>query len=149
MNKFPSDHPELWYGEKAIPNPVSYTGANVGEMSISGLVDPKKIEKTWGYELIYQNNPFYCMKRLIIKPNKFTSLHLHLSKSEVLQVESGVLILKYIDHGEELVTHLDWGMAFHVAPGLPHQLINEEDEDLVIMEASTTSFDDDSIRLWR
>ena len=127
-------------------SPVAYTGQNKGQLGYSGYCDPIKINKDWGYELIYQNQELYCCKTLLIYPNRSCSYHLHIEKHETLLVVEGTL---YIDttHNKEIKTHVVCvGEAFVVAPGFIHSL-RAKNEAVTLVEASTSSYDTDSIRI--
>jgi mannose-6-phosphate isomerase-like protein (cupin superfamily) len=127
-------------------SPVAYTGQNKGQLGYSGYCDPVKINKHWGYELIYQNHELYCCKTLFIYPNKSCSYHLHMEKHETLLVVEGTL---YIDttHNKETKTYIVGpGEAFVVAPGFIHSL-RAQNEAVTLVETSTPSFDTDSIRM--
>lgn len=125
---------------------VAYTGQNKKDLGLSGYCDPIKIEKDWGYELIYQNNSLYCCKKLHIYSNCSCSYHLHMEKHETLLVVSGTL---YIDttHNKTYQKYIvKEGEAFVVAPGFIHSL-RAEDSSVTLIEASTPSYDTDSIRI--
>ena len=125
---------------------VAYTGQNKGTLGLSGICKPLKIKKSWGYELIYQNNSLYCCKKLHIYNNSSCSYHLHMEKHETLLVVSGTL---YIDttHDKTHKTYIiKEGEAFVVAPGFIHSL-RAKDSDVTLIEASTPSYDTDSIRI--
>ncbi|MBM08037.1 MAG: hypothetical protein CMF69_00435 [Magnetovibrio sp.] len=122
------------------------TGHGQGVLGASGISDPIEVQKTWGYEMIYVNNALYCNKALIINPNCFTSMHFHIKKHETLLPVSGKLYIDYIVdkviHTKEVAEY----EAFIIAPGLPHSLRAGE-QGVTLIESSTTSHDDDSIRL--
>ncbi len=112
----------------------------------SGPVSPQKIPKRWGYELIYANDE-YCCKLLVIEPKCETSMHLHLEKEETLLVVAGQLLVKYIKDKEEHSYIVGVDEASTVAPGFPHALVALS-EQVRLVEASTPSFDSDSIRIY-
>lgn len=112
------------------------------------LVEKMKIvPKTWGYEKWIWNE-VYCGKLLVFNKDKRCSFHYHLVKDEVLYLQSGKILMKYAEH-DDLETAdevmLEPGAAFHVYPGLRHQMIAFEDS--VIFEMSTHHEDSDSIRV--
>ena len=133
-------------GEVPGIQPSALTGHGRGVLGISGISDPVEVQKTWGYEMIYVNNDLYCSKALIINPNRYTSMHFHIQKHETLLPVSGKLYIDYIVdkaiHTKEVAEY----EAFIIAPGLPHSL-RAGKEGVTIIESSTTSHDDDSIRL--
>jgi len=108
------------------------------------------VEKGWGFEDWIYNGPDYCGKLLSFYCDKKCSYHYHAIKDEVLFLHSGKIIMKYGDHDNlEAATELvmEPGMAFHVTPGLRHQMIAVEDS--LIYEFSTHHEDSDSYRVVR
>lgn len=107
------------------------------------------VPKGWGYELWIYNGEKYCGKILHLQPEKRSSFHFHVIKDEVLYLDSGLVVIKYshqddINLAEQRVLHP--GEAFHVQPGLRHQIIClEHPSD--IFEFSTHHEDSDSIRI--
>lgn len=115
---------------------------------MSGLITPRNmnfVPKRWGWELWICNSEKYCGKKLFIKQGWWLSFHHHEIKDEVLFVESGHVYLTY-GQSEQDFSCLDMkaGFAFHVEPGLRHQI--QAIEDTVIFEFSTQHFDSDSYR---
>jgi len=110
--------------------------------------DMKFVPKSWGWELWIVNNEMYCGKILFIKQGKYCSYHYHEIKDEVLYIQQGKINFTYeedgvdFEHGE-----LGVGEAFHVIPGVKHQM--EALEDTYIIEFSTQHFDEDSKRVTR
>lgn len=125
----------------------------------AGQAMPRRVDKTWGYELHYRNDDRYCMKALHFNgpkatslPEKIndntisTSLHFHVIKHETLLVTSGVLTLELIINKERKVHKLPTGTAWVICPGHMHRL-SALDGPVVIIEASTKDYTDDSIRI--
>lgn len=107
------------------------------------------VEKGWGYEDWIWNGE-YCGKLLFFWAGKRCSFHYHEIKDEVLYVQSGRIIMRYsdnddLDHAQSVT--LMPGMAFHVTPGMRHQMIAEEES--LIFEVSTHHENNDSIRVVR
>lgn len=125
---------------------VAYTGANKGPYGLSGFCIPQEIKKPWGYELIYQNHNLYCCKILHIKKNNSCSFHLHMEKHETLYVVEGTLFIDTTHNKKEKTHIVEKGQAFVVAPGFIHSL-RAENESVTLVEASTPSYDTDSIRI--
>lgn len=116
------------------------------------LVDrPKRVEKSWGYELWIDNNNEYCGKLLVFtKSENHFSMHYHISKLESWYVQSGSFILKFIDTeiGQIDEMTLNPGDCIRIERGQPHQLIAREDNS-IIFEVSTEHFDEDSYRIYK
>jgi mannose-6-phosphate isomerase-like protein (cupin superfamily) len=74
-------------------------------------------------------------------------MHFHIQKTETWYVNSGNLILYYIDttNAEQTSIMLYPGDIVDILPGQPHQL--EALENSVIFEISSKHFDDDSYRV--
>ena len=115
-------------------------------MGISGDVIPVFISKTWGSEHIFQNNEKYCCKLLTINPNKRTSMHYHIDKHETMIVIEGTLYIDIIENKTSYTVSVEEGNSFVIAPGLAHSLRSGE-ETTKLIEASTPSYDEDSIRI--
>jgi mannose-6-phosphate isomerase-like protein (cupin superfamily) len=112
---------------------------------------PKRVEKTWGYELWVHNDNEYCGKLLVFTKdrNRF-SMHYHLIKKESWYVQEGRFQFNWIDveNGKLQGTTLEKGQSVLIERGLPHQLISLQDNSIVF-EVSTEHFDEDSYRVYR
>jgi len=55
------------------------------------MVFPLKVNKVWGHEIIFANDPEkgYCGKMLYIENNFCTSMHMHPIKDEVFYITTG------------------------------------------------------------
>lgn len=105
------------------------------------------VEKGWGFEE-WLHNSVYCGKLLFFRAGKRCSYHYHLIKDEVLYLQSGRILMRYGNHDDLEKADsilLTPGMAFHVVPGMRHQMIT--DDDSLIFEMSTHHEDSDSIRV--
>ena len=84
-----------------------------------------KVDKGWGYELIWSTNDKYAGKILFFtkKGNKF-SMHFHKEKDETWFVNSGKFKVRYVntESGEILETELDEGHTFNVPALMPIQI---------------------------
>lgn len=111
--------------------------------------DMKFVSKEWGYELWIVNNDRYCGKILFIKKGKNCSYHYHKIKDEVLYVQDGKIVFIHDDllGKNKAFEILEAGDAWHVTPGIVHQMIAIE--DTFIHEFSTQHFDEDSHRVCR
>ena len=112
---------------------------------------PKRVEKTWGYELWIHNDTDYCGKLLVFTKsgNKF-SMHYHMIKDETWYVQKGAFQFDWIDteNGERCYTQIQEGDVIEIKKGLPHQL-TALTEEATIFEVSTQHFDEDSYRIYR
>jgi len=100
----------------------------------------RRVEKPWGFELIFAETPKYAGKRLHIHAGCRLSLQLHNEKDETIFVEGGELALEVIE-GENLqVFTLQPGECYRIAPRVIHRLIGMTDVDMI--EVSTPELDD-------
>ena len=100
----------------------------------------KRVEKPWGYELIWAQTDKYVGKVLHINAGEMLSRQYHVKKEETLLVQSGEMKLE-IGSGENLLTlRMHEGSVFHVSPGTIHRMLAVTDVDVV--EVSTPELDD-------
>ena len=101
---------------------------------------PYRVEKPWGYELIWAKTDRYAGKVLHIEPGHVLSLQYHNTKDESIFVLAGEIILR-IQQGDTLIERrLSQGAAYHIHPKLIHQFEAVVASDL--LEASTPEIDD-------
>lgn len=104
-------------------------------------VPVKRVEKPWGYELIYAATDRYCGKIIFIKAGEELSLQFHKKKDETIYVQSGRVEFAIGDPGKHVDTEvIAPGRSFHLAPGTVHRI--RALEDTVILEVSTPELDD-------
>lgn len=112
--------------------------------------DNNRIQKSWGYEILYHNTNEYCAKSLIFLENKqchATSMHLHVNKRETLICVEGSFKIEYIVDKKIKSCVLHKQDSFTVPRGLPHRIIHWSGPVGVIIEASTLDTPSDSIRI--
>ncbi len=101
---------------------------------------PYRVDKPWGYELIWAQTDRYVGKILHVRAGHILSLQYHNKKDETMYVLSGQLLLR-IREGDKMVTRsFEAGESAHIPPGLIHQIEAVEDSD--VLEASTPELDD-------
>ena len=103
--------------------------------------DPQRVEKPWGYELIWAQTSEYVGKILHINAGESLSLQYHEVKDETIFLYSGTMrfwVGTSLDRLEEV--ELTQGEAFRVVPGTIHRMQAVTDCD--ILEASTPQLDD-------
>ena len=99
-----------------------------------------RVEKPWGYEIIWARTDRYVGKILHIEAGKRLSYQYHRRKEETLRVQSGRMRLLY-DEGEgERLLEMGAGDVFHVRPGTKHRM--EAVTDVDVIEVSTPELDD-------
>jgi len=100
-----------------------------------------RVEKPWGYELIWARTGRYVGKILHINAGAALSYQYHRVKEETIYVLRGVLTL-HVSTTDDAprVVELREGEAFHIAPGVRHRFEAKSEVDL--LEASTPELDD-------
>ena len=110
-------------------------------MSHDAEVEPQRVAKPWGHELIWAHTDRYVGKVLVIEAGKRLSLQRHEVKDESIIVVSGRLRLWLEDDDGVVRTEdLGPGAARHVAVGRIHRY--EAIERCELMEVSTPELDD-------
>jgi mannose-6-phosphate isomerase-like protein (cupin superfamily) len=104
--------------------------------------EPRRVDKPWGYELIWAQTEIYVGKVLFVRAGESLSLQFHREKDESWLVQSGRAKLELGAVGaavlkEEVIAP---GAAFHYSPGTVHRVTAIE--DTTILEVSTTQLDD-------
>jgi quercetin dioxygenase-like cupin family protein len=100
----------------------------------------RRVDKPWGYELIFADTDRYVGKILHVEEGEQLSLQYHEVKDETVYVASGTLELE-LEEGDELVAHvLNPGQARHIGPGTVHRMRAITTCD--IFEVSTPHLDD-------
>ena len=104
--------------------------------------EPRKVEKPWGWELIWAHADAYVGKILFVRAGHSLSLQFHREKDESWYVESGraKLELGAVGGGalnEEVIAP---GGAFRFRPGTVHRVTALE--DTTILEVSTPHLGD-------
>ena len=104
----------------------------------------KVVEKVWGKEFWYANEPEYCMKILAIQSGFQCSLHYHPIKKETfLCVDEGILV-----EVNDTYRVLKEGDTCTVDPNTKHRFsYNGGLSSARLMEISSHHSDDDVVRL--
>jgi mannose-6-phosphate isomerase-like protein (cupin superfamily) len=102
----------------------------------------RKVEKPWGYELIWALTDVYCGKVLFVKAGQSLSLQFHREKDESWLVQSGRAKLELGNVGDSVLKAevVGPGAAFHYTPGTVHRVTAIE--DTTILEVSTPQLED-------
>jgi mannose-6-phosphate isomerase len=101
---------------------------------------PVRVEKPWGYELIWARTDRYVGKILHVRKGHALSLQYHRAKDETVHLLSGRLELQTGEGADLDRRVLQTGESFHITPGLRHRMTALEDSD--VLEASTPELDD-------
>jgi mannose-6-phosphate isomerase len=105
-------------------------------------VDPRRVEKPWGYELIWADTDLYCGKVIFVRAGHALSLQFHRQKDEAWYIESGRAKLELGETGEGALSEeiVSAGACFRYPPGTVHRVTALE--DTTILEVSTPHLDD-------
>jgi mannose-6-phosphate isomerase len=119
---------------------VSELSPNLFDLDRFG-VDVKRIDKPWGYEIIFALSEKYCGKLIFVRAGEQLSLQFHRMKDETIYVHSGRIELEIGDPGGTLDAEvIGPGHAFRLKPGVVHRW--RALEDSIVLEASTPELDD-------
>ena len=101
----------------------------------------RRVEKPWGYELIWAHTERYVGKLLHVKQGHKLSLQYHNQKDETIYLHSGRLLFEIAEQGRDLEKReMHPGDRVHITPRTVHRMTAIEDSD--IFEVSTPELDD-------
>jgi mannose-6-phosphate isomerase len=104
-------------------------------------VDVKRVEKPWGYELVYASTDRYLGKILFIRAGEQLSLQFHKEKDETIYVQSGRVEFEIGEPGKPVDNEVVApGRAFRLEPGTVHRM--RALEDAILLEVSTPEAED-------
>ena len=99
-----------------------------------------RVDKPWGYELVWAKTDRYVGKIIHVNAGHALSLQYHRIKTETVYLASGRVVYE-IQEGEELrQLDLHPGDRLHIPAGTVHRVTAVEDAD--IFEVSTPELDD-------
>ena len=101
---------------------------------------PYRVDKPWGYELIWARTDRYVGKILHVNAGHVLSLQYHNLKDETMHVLRGALILRTMQGDVLTERPFRTGESVHIPARLIHQIEAVEDTD--VLEASTPELDD-------
>ena len=104
--------------------------------------EPRRVDKPWGYELIWAETDAYVGKLLFVRGGESLSLQFHRAKDESWLVQSGRAKLELGFVGDAILNEevIGPGAAFRFTPGTVHRVTALE--DTMIIEVSTAQLDD-------
>jgi mannose-6-phosphate isomerase len=104
--------------------------------------DPRRIEKPWGWELIWAEAEDYVGKLLFVRAGHSLSLQFHRVKDESWYVHEGRAEVEVGEPGQAILSAevLGPGAALRFRPGTMHRI--KALEDTLVLEASTPHLDD-------
>ena len=108
----------------------------------TGYEMAKRIEKPWGYELLWSHTDHYAGKLIHINPGSRLSLQYHELKHESVLVLSGTLLLHLGQGDDARIIELSPGESYDISVGDIHRFAAPPDTDVEIIEVSTPELDD-------
>jgi mannose-6-phosphate isomerase len=119
-------------------NEAEISGANPEHLVDVGV---RRVDKPWGYEVVYAVTDRYCGKVLFVREGEALSLQLHRVKDETIYLHSGRAEIEIRQPGRaDVVRVAAPGTSFRVRPGTVHRL--RALEDSLFLEVSTPDLDD-------
>jgi mannose-6-phosphate isomerase-like protein (cupin superfamily) len=104
-------------------------------------VSPRKVEKPWGWELVWAETDAYVGKLLFVRAGESLSLQYHEVKDESWLVKEGRARLELGEVGGDLeAIEIAPGDAFRLRRGTVHRVAALE--DTLVLEVSTPQLDD-------
>ena len=104
------------------------------------IANGRRVEKPWGYELIWAHTDRYVGKVLHINKGESLSYQYHVVKDETVRLLSGLLAMDIEIAGERRKLQLAPGECLRIVPGMKHRMNALEDCD--VLEVSTPELDD-------
>ena len=104
--------------------------------------DVRRVDKPWGYELIWAETDVYVGKVLFVKAGESLSLQFHRVKDESWLVQDGRARVELGSAGDAVLNEevVRAGTCFRFRPGTVHRVTALE--DTTILEVSTPQLDD-------
>jgi mannose-6-phosphate isomerase-like protein (cupin superfamily) len=104
--------------------------------------ESRRVEKPWGWELIWAHADDYVGKLLFVRAGEALSLQFHNEKDESWYVQSGRVELELSAAGDAVLNSeiVGPGACFHFPAGTVHRVTALE--DATIVEASTPELED-------
>ncbi len=100
----------------------------------------KRVEKPWGYELIWAHTDRYVGKLLHIAAGQRLSRQYHEHKDETFLVQAGTMNLEVGGETDRRTVVMNAGDSFHCPPRTIHRMVATTDVDVI--EVSTPELDD-------
>jgi mannose-6-phosphate isomerase-like protein (cupin superfamily) len=101
----------------------------------------RRVDKPWGYELIFAHTDRYVGKVLHVDPHQALSLQYHRVKDETLYLAAGEVELWVEEEGQMIKTRLTDGESYRITPHTKHRMVAGA-EGCDIVEVSTPELDD-------
>jgi mannose-6-phosphate isomerase len=100
----------------------------------------RRVDKPWGFEIIWAETARYVGKVLHIHAGHRLSRQYHKVKEETLMVQEGEMDLEVGPADAVELRRMKKGDTFHVLPGTIHRMVAVT--DVAVLEVSTPELDD-------
>jgi mannose-1-phosphate guanylyltransferase len=100
----------------------------------------KRIDKPWGYEILYAQSESYAGKILHIYKGECISLQFHNVKDETILLSQGSMELEVEENGRLITILMKPGESYRIMPKVRHRFLAIEECE--ILEVSTPQLDD-------
>jgi mannose-6-phosphate isomerase-like protein (cupin superfamily) len=100
----------------------------------------RRVEKPWGYELIWAETERYVGKILHINAGQKLSRQYHNKKEETFMVDRGEMDLEIGKDADIKIIHMKERDTYHCLPKTIHRMVGKTDCDVI--EVSTNDLDD-------
>lgn len=100
-----------------------------------------RVDKPWGYELIYARTDRYVGKVLHVDAGQALSLQYHEKKDETLYLLAGEILLLVEEDGELVERRMGAGESYRIRPFTKHRMVGGP-QGGDILEVSTPELDD-------
>ena len=101
----------------------------------------RRVDKPWGYELVFAHTDRYVGKLLHVDAGHALSLQYHERKDETLYLAAGSMEFQVEEDGELVVRELRLGEAYHIPPHTRHRM-TAGPEGCDLIEVSTPELED-------
>ena len=102
---------------------------------------PRKIEKPWGFELLFAHTPKYAGKVIFVRKGHRLSLQYHKEKDETIYLHEGKALVEMERSDGQLVQSVAQpGYSLRIPPLIKHRL--KAIEDTTLFEISTPEPED-------
>jgi mannose-6-phosphate isomerase len=120
---------------------MSFDSPNLDDLD-RWATEPRRVEKPWGWELVWAETEQYVGKVLFVKAGESLSLQFHRIKDESWYVHDGRAKLELGDAGEAVLREevVAAPAFFRIEPGTVHRVTAID--DTTIIEVSTPHLDD-------
>ncbi len=105
------------------------------------LTPIRRVDKPWGYEIIYAHTDRYVGKILHINAGEALSLQYHERKDETLYLHSGEVQLLVEENGAMVERRLGAGESYRISPFTRHRMIGGP-TGCDLLEVSSPEIDD-------